>query len=245
MNGKPTHGMTGTPEYRSWQQAKSRCFNPKNPRWDRYGGRGITMCERWRNSFPSFYKDMGIRRAGTSLERMDNNGHYEPGNCVWATYKQQSNNMHVNVFIEHRGQRLTIAQWEGRTGIDRGTIRARKRRGWTTDEIFNSDVTKTRKRVLPKPSRPSCLVNNCGREAAGLGALCLRHAQATRRGMQFRNLRTDHLPSRAKLTPANVISLRLALRAGRPTLEIARQFGVSKATVRDIARGKTWMGVEL
>jgi hypothetical protein len=90
------HGASGAntaPEYRSWQSMITRCTNPKYEHWDRYGGRGIQVCQRWRTSFAAFLADMGPRPAGTSLDRHPNpDGNYEPGNCRWATRVQQRAN---------------------------------------------------------------------------------------------------------------------------------------------------------
>jgi hypothetical protein len=86
------HGMAGSREYRSWTEMKSRCFNPKHHRYENYGGRGISVCKRWANSFEDFFADMGPRPEGRSLDRRNVNGHYEPENCGWATHKEQANN---------------------------------------------------------------------------------------------------------------------------------------------------------
>lgn len=92
-----THGASGgrkqkTPEYHSWLAAKQRCFNPNNIAYRYYGGRGIGMCDRWKDSFAAFLADMGSRPEGMSLDRIDSDGHYEPGNCRWATRTTQSAN---------------------------------------------------------------------------------------------------------------------------------------------------------
>lgn len=89
-----THGKWGThrAEYRCWQDMKQRCFNERNASFKNYGGRGITVCDRWRNDFQAFLDDMGLKPDGTSLDRINNDGDYEPSNCRWATKTQQSRN---------------------------------------------------------------------------------------------------------------------------------------------------------
>ena len=86
-----THGMHSSPEYNCWAGVKQRCLNPKNHRYNEYGGRGITICERWMK-FENFLADMGRRPKGTSLDRIDNDGNYELSNCKWSTAKEQINN---------------------------------------------------------------------------------------------------------------------------------------------------------
>ena len=86
------HGMNGTLVYSSWRSMKHRCGNPNNIAYKNYGGRGIVVCERWRNSFEAFFEDMGERPEGLQIDRIDNNGNYEPGNCRWVTCTENNNN---------------------------------------------------------------------------------------------------------------------------------------------------------
>lgn len=89
---RATHRMARTPTYATWARMKHRCSNPANKDWKDYGGRGIRVCDRWVNDFAAFLEDMGEKPPGLSIDRINVNGNYEPGNCRWATAKEQSNN---------------------------------------------------------------------------------------------------------------------------------------------------------
>lgn len=131
-NGKDTakHGMHKTSEYTIWSLMKYRCGNPNSDVWLHYGGRGITVCERWRDSFEAFYADMGPRPSPKhSIDRIDVNGNYEPGNVRWATYSEQANNRRTNQLVKYDGEMITIAEASRRSGLNAGAITHRARVG--------------------------------------------------------------------------------------------------------------------
>jgi hypothetical protein len=119
-----THGQSATVTYRIWKGMITRCVNPANHAWQYYGGRGIKVCERWMK-FENFLADMGPRPAGLSLERENNDGNYEPGNCKWATDDEQANNNRHNRWITHNGETLTLSAWAERLGILRSSLHGR------------------------------------------------------------------------------------------------------------------------
>ena len=129
------HGQHRSKTYKIWSGMKQRCLCVSNANFSRYGGRGITVCERWL-VFENFIADMGEKPAGMSLDRIDNDGNYEPGNCRWATIKTQARNMRSNVRWTHNGECLTIAEWAERAGIDRTLLRNRVARGWSIEEAM-------------------------------------------------------------------------------------------------------------
>lgn len=133
------HGMYRTRVYRQWHQMIQRCYNPNNSRYQRYGGRGITVCDRWRLSFDAFYADMGDPPEGTSIDRIDNARGYEPGNCRWATPQEQANNRYTNVLIEHDGVSRTIAEWARHLGLPYHRLVHRHRIGWVPPQLFSRD----------------------------------------------------------------------------------------------------------
>ena len=117
-----------------------RCENPKAKNFPRYGGRGITVCERWRTSFEAFLSDMGSRPEGKTLDRIDNEGNYEPSNCRWATASEQQRNMRSNQWVEFNGERMIVTDWARRLGISHGTLRHRLARGWSVELAFTTPV---------------------------------------------------------------------------------------------------------
>lgn len=119
------HGMTGAPEWLAWASMKARCSNPNTRGFANYGGRGIKVCERW-TSFENFIADMGVRpTSGHQLDRIDNDGDYEPGNCRWATRKENMRNRRVT----KRYDGMTLREIADATGANYNTLKTRARRG--------------------------------------------------------------------------------------------------------------------
>jgi hypothetical protein len=135
-----THGMHRTPEYRAWQKMRQRCSNPKCQRYDRYGARGIRVCERWR-SFEAFFEDMGHRPSPRhSLDRIDNDGNYEPGNCRWATRAEQNRNRGDNRLVTFGGLTMTVAEWARTVGVHVRTLYCRLANGWSIEDSLTKPV---------------------------------------------------------------------------------------------------------
>lgn len=126
MNFKHGHKKSSgeSREYTSWKNMMSRCHNPNNPRFSDYGGRGVTVCSRWK-SFSGFIKDMGRCPVGLTLERKSNNGNYTLSNCRWASRVDQANNTRKNIFLRFNGKVLSISQWASQIGIRPLTLRWR------------------------------------------------------------------------------------------------------------------------
>jgi hypothetical protein len=137
-----THGMRHSPEYAVWRAMHRRANTVS---FNYYGARGITVCEDWHN-FANFYTDMGPRpSAQYSIDRIDNDGNYEPTNCVWALRKQQARNTRLTRSLTWNGQTLPIAEWAERLSINYQTLYKRWAHGWPVDKIFRDhqqDCTK-------------------------------------------------------------------------------------------------------
>lgn len=139
-----------TPEYRVWQHLKRRCENPNNPAYKYYGGRGIKVCKRWQ-SYENFLEDMGRRPSlQHSIDRRDNNGNYEPSNCRWATKQEQARNSRNNHMMTIGELTLPMWEWVERTGISRGVMKNRIRKGWSDEQTLTTpiDVVKSHKRKV-------------------------------------------------------------------------------------------------
>lgn len=135
------HGATRTPEYNVWARMKQRCFDPNYKEFHLYGGRGITVCERWKDSSSNFLEDMGKVPKGMEIDRTDNNGNYSPDNCRWVTAKVNCRNRRTTRFLTHNGETMSVMDWSDRVGISGNIIRQRlDRQGWSVEKALNTPV---------------------------------------------------------------------------------------------------------
>jgi len=131
------HLKSRTVEFRTWTAVKSRCSNHRLSGWHNYGGRGIRVCDRWLASFDNFLSDMGPRPDGaSSIDRINNDGDYEPGNCRWATHGQQGFNRRTTRLIQHNSKVRSLSDWAARAGLSVQTLSRRLSRGWDMDRAL-------------------------------------------------------------------------------------------------------------
>jgi hypothetical protein len=119
------HGKRGSRTYTAWVNMLARCTNQNRIEWPHYGGRGITVCDRWRDSFESFLADMGDAPEGLTLDRIDNDGNYEPGNCRWASRTVQMRNTRANRLLTFNGRTATMREWADVLGLKYSTLHKR------------------------------------------------------------------------------------------------------------------------
>jgi hypothetical protein len=148
------HGMDGTPIYRIWIDMRRRCHQPHRPDYHRYGGRGITVCERWRVSpggFENFLDDMGDRPSPKhTLERLKNEEGYSKQNCIWANKKQQGANMRTNRHVTVDGIKITVTQAAEKYGIHCATVFSRLNRGWNAERAVKEPLKRAGPRARPR-----------------------------------------------------------------------------------------------
>lgn len=144
------HGKARSPEHHTWTSMLQRCLNPKACGYADYGGRGITVCDRWRGEegFAHFFEDLGPRPSlAHSLDRIDNQGSYVPGNCRWATERVQKSNTRRTHLLSFEGLTLSLTEWARRFSITPKTLRARiVDYGWTTERALTTSIGKHVKR---------------------------------------------------------------------------------------------------
>jgi hypothetical protein len=130
-----THGMHGTPTYKSWVRMKQRCLDKNSPDYEHYGARGITVCRRWMK-FENFYADMGERQDGLTLERKNNSIGYEPDNCMWGSRREQSVNRSITKWITYKGETLCMTDWARRVGLTKHRLSQRLIAGWPIEKAL-------------------------------------------------------------------------------------------------------------
>lgn len=141
-----THGMTFTSEFNTWCNVIQRCNNPNDTAYRRYGGRGIRVCDRWSGSFENFYADMGPKPSPEhSIDRINNDGNYDPENCRWATRKEQLSNKGNNRMIEFDGRKQTITEWGREFGLSMELISYRLGRGWSICRALTTSPRQSRR----------------------------------------------------------------------------------------------------
>jgi len=139
-----THGRSYTKEYKQWDSMKQRCLNPSHEFFDEYGGRGIKVCDSWLESFENFFADMGECPEGLTLDRIENDGNYEPGNCRWVSQGEQNRNKRGVVIMAFGDDQMCLAEWARRIGMHEDTLRRRIKTGWTVEEALTIPVGKQR-----------------------------------------------------------------------------------------------------
>lgn len=147
-----THGMKNTATWRTWSSMKSRCLNPNNGAYGRYGGAGITVCDRWL-TFENFFADMGERPSGTTIGRRDKNGPYDATNCRWATKRTQARNRGSNVTMQVDGRDYCIASAAERYNIPVATLKYRIGVGWDHDRACKTPVDATKRPLRLRSSK--------------------------------------------------------------------------------------------
>ena len=135
------HGKEGTTIYSVWASMKYRCQNPKSRAYPNYGGRGITVCEAWKD-FMNFYADMGDAPEGMDLDREDNEKGYTPENCRWVSRTVNMNNRRVNLNLTLNGETRTATQWARITGLSRTTIGRRVKQGWSDEDVLTLPLSR-------------------------------------------------------------------------------------------------------
>ena len=134
---KKDHGMTNTKEFKTWAGIKIRCYNKNYKSYNYYGGKGVTMCNRWLNSFRNFLEDMGFAPTNKhSIDRIDSNGNYEPNNCKWSTLIEQANNKSNNKFYEYNGEIKSVPYFSRKYNIPMGRLYERLKAGYSIKDAI-------------------------------------------------------------------------------------------------------------
>lgn len=147
-----THGLYNEPLYGTWVKLIRRCTNPRASNYHRYGGRGITICDVWRNDFVAFSRFVTnlphYGETGYTIDRIDNSIGYEPGNVRWATFTEQNRNRRSNHLLTYNGETRCLMEWSEKTGIGVTTIAMRIRHGWSVERTLTEPVQHRKRQVI-------------------------------------------------------------------------------------------------
>lgn len=182
-----------TPTYMSWNGMITRCYRKAHHNYERYGGRGIKVCDRWRHSFGAFLEDMGARPTGLTLNRTDNDGDYEPGNCEWADAVEQATNRESTCLITVDGVVLSIAEWARRKGLKETTLARRLKHGWLPEEAIKT------------PLSPRTIDTGCPTCGVAAGAVCRSMRTGSEMG-KYHQTRRDQAKRGSTLTPPDEVN---------------------------------------
>lgn len=161
-HGHTTHN-TQSPTYSSYQNMLARCHRESHPKYRSYGAKGITVCERWRESFENFLFDMGARPIGTTIDRIDGTLGYSKGNCRWASIERQQANIRTNVNVTFNGRTQNISAWARELGLDASNLAWRLRQGWTVEQAMTTTphtgnrTRKTRQVLIEYKGKTQCI----------------------------------------------------------------------------------------
>lgn len=150
---KYRHGKTSSAAYRRWSHMLGRCYNPTDGNYERYGKRGLRVCDRWKD-FINFYEDMGDPPAGLTIERRANESGYCKENCYWGTATQQARNRRSNRLITHNGMTKCVTEWEDYFGMKRNIIGNRLAHGWSVERAMTQPTNVKVKRSQPESNKP-------------------------------------------------------------------------------------------
>lgn len=145
------HGDSRSRIYHTWRGIKNRCYNENVVGYENYGGRGITMCDEWKNSFPNF-RDWAYENGydeTLTIDRIDVNGNYEPSNCRWATTAEQNRNKSDNVYVTYDGETKIATDWARLLGMSVNTLLRRIRDGWTVEQALTIPASKQNRVLVP------------------------------------------------------------------------------------------------
>ena len=181
------HGLSRTKIYRTWSDMRSRCHNPNDTGFKNYGERGIAVCDEWRNDFVAFYEYVSklehFGEEGYSLDRINVNGNYEPGNLRWATDAEQRRNRTDNHYIEINGEQLTVKEIASRAGVHKSTINNRLKAGMTGEDLLKP--AQPRKFLTAEERAEVKRIHKAGDSQFGVRALATRYGVSQ---TQIRNI---------------------------------------------------------